>query len=126
MADNFRNMPCLVVNDVYDIFECNVCKDLPASDHIYQCPNGHLVCVECHAKLTYCPVCRIVLRRIRSISAEKAVSKVPRTCTFASYGCTLRMIKEQLQEHLMDCLYKPLLCPYRFCKEDVTKQMLMD
>ena len=40
------------------LLECNVCLEVPSSNPIYQCRNGHLFCKECHSKLQECPVCR--------------------------------------------------------------------
>merc|ERR1712141_289198 len=40
------------------LLECTVCLEVPSSNPIYQCKNGHLYCKECHSKLQECPVCR--------------------------------------------------------------------
>ena len=40
------------------LLECNVCLEVPSSNPIYQCRNGHLFCKKCHSKLQECPVCR--------------------------------------------------------------------
>lgn len=94
-----KESPCLSINDVTDIFECVVCKDLPSTSYIYQCVNGHLLCADCHAKLTNCPICRVELGKIRSIAAEKMASKIPKPCTFEQQGCKEEMTEEQLRDH---------------------------
>ena len=41
--------------------QCPVCLSLPICD-IYQCKRGHLICKDCHGKLTRpisCPSCRV-------------------------------------------------------------------
>ena len=40
------------------LLECNVCLEVPSSNPIFQCRNGHLYCKECHPKLHECPLCR--------------------------------------------------------------------
>ena len=57
------------------IIQCTVCLSLPLCK-IYQCHDGHLVCVDCHKKLPNpisCPTCRIPMPRIpiRSRVAEQ-------------------------------------------------------
>ena len=56
------------------LFECPVCFTLPICD-IYQCKRGHLLCEDCHGKLTKpitCPSCRVPMvgTPIRSRAAE--------------------------------------------------------
>ena len=56
------------------LFQCPVCLTLPLCD-IYQCKRGHLLCEDCHGKLTEpirCPSCRIPMvgTPIRSRAAE--------------------------------------------------------
>ena len=60
------------------LLECNVCLEVPSSNPIYQCRNGHLYCKECHPKLQECSVCqegKDQLGKIICLLAQKLLEK---------------------------------------------------
>ena len=62
------------------LFQCSVCLNLPLC-HIYQCKKGHLICKDCHSRLTKpisCPSCRVPMINtpIRSRAAENVSFKI--------------------------------------------------
>ena len=46
---------------------------MPRNPPVYQCDRGHMLCNECHGKLTNCPVCRLPLGKTRSLITEKVL-----------------------------------------------------
>ena len=64
------------------LLECTVCLEVPSSNPIYQCRNGHLFCKECHSKLQECPVCRqgkSQLGTVRCLIAQKILENSKET-----------------------------------------------
>ncbi len=56
--------------DVYRWLECPVCLESPRSPPIYNCENGHIICVVCVRKVGRCPVCRTLAVKCRNLFAE--------------------------------------------------------
>ena len=56
---------------IYTIIQ--VCLRMPRNPPVYQCDRGHMLCNECHGKLTNCPVCRLPLGKTRSLITEKVL-----------------------------------------------------
>ena len=108
-----------------DDLECNVCFNVPDVTPIYQCKNGHLLCNECHNKLTRCPCCKEQLSGIRSLLAEKLLEKIPVGCKFKKHGCGVILPRVDLQTHGKECKYREVVCP-EFCKEMVCLDQLAE
>ena len=65
--------------------KCNVCLNVPKMSPIFQCQEGHILCNDCHPKLSQCPVCRSgTLGNIKSLIAQKILG-VPRRFNFVTY-----------------------------------------
>lgn len=50
------------------LLECPVCFEIPKVNRIYQCENGHMVCVDCYSKLpnaANCPQCQMKMFKTR-------------------------------------------------------------
>ena len=47
------------IEELVDTLECPVCLDTADTAPIYQCPEGHLVCDDCNAKMVECPQVQI-------------------------------------------------------------------
>ncbi|GIY68782.1 cysteine and histidine-rich protein 1-B [Caerostris extrusa] len=101
---------------LHQILCCAVCLDLPKSA-VYQCRNGHLMCLECfnhlladaHLKMapSACPSCRIPINKdscVRNLVVEKAVSELPITCN----DCSLEFPRSSQEVH------EKQLCQERF------------
>ena len=72
-----QGLKIIAQEKVRRVFNCPVCLTLPACD-IYQCNEGHLICMDCYNKLKtkspiLCPTCRTTLPRvpIRNRAAEQ-------------------------------------------------------
>ena len=90
-----------------EIFQCSVCKRVTPSK-ILQCPNGHLTCGNCSARITACPVCRTTLdpdmdKRIRALSAEQAIEAMDLNFECGNGDCTFSGLKKDLEEHEETC-----------------------
>ena len=115
----------LSLEDIQDAIECVICLDIPKNDPVYQCNHGHILCNECHARVTDCPICKVKLGRTRALVVEKVLAKYPRCCKFEDYGCNVKLPKEQLQTHENVCVHKTLNCPMLFCKTIISQIQLM-
>ena len=52
-----------LLKDLEEIYQCPVCLSLPICN-IYQCSEGHLICMDCYAKMlapVRCPTCKNML-----------------------------------------------------------------
>ncbi len=67
--------PIISAEDLKEVLECPVCLRIPRSAPVFQCERGHVVCNECHPKLSRCPVCRLPLGKTRSLISEKVLSR---------------------------------------------------
>ena len=102
-----------------EILQCPVCLQVPKTSPIYQCLNGHIVCNQCHPKLTTCPVCRNVLGKIRSIISEKMIKQVRFGCKFATEGCPIQLPHADLLDHESKCIFGEYVeCPLS-CKGEI-------
>ena len=64
------------------LLECVVCLEVPSSNPIFQCRNGHLYCKECHPKLLECPLCRqgkLQLGNVKCLIAQKILENSKET-----------------------------------------------
>jgi len=57
----------------HQILDCPVCYELPKPP-VYRCLNGHIICNMCYSRISNCPVCRVLVckvKPIRNLTAEK-------------------------------------------------------
>ena len=99
----------LSMNSIHDVLECVICLEVPRKEPIYQCENGHLLCVLCNKRVVDCPLCKVELRNIRALAVEKILQKCPRPCKFQETGCKTQMRQLSLIEHEKLCTFKPEL-----------------
>ena len=52
------------MTEMEKLFQCTVCLSLPICN-IYQCSEGHLICKDCHARISgisvRCPTCKTII-----------------------------------------------------------------
>ena len=58
------------------MLECPICLDTADKPPIYQCPEGHLLCEDCNARLVDCPQCGHALMNSRNRTAEDLAEKL--------------------------------------------------
>ena len=81
-----------------DLLECPICFETIDSVPIYQCPNGHVVCKNCHPKLKTCPICRVdTIKKcdgpIRNLKLEEMVERLQ----FSVSEATKKLVSESIQ-----------------------------
>ena len=54
------------IEELMDTLECPVCLDTADTPPVYQCPEGHLICKDCNAKMVECPQCGHSLMNARN------------------------------------------------------------
>ena len=106
-GDNDTSRHFLSLQSIQDILECIICLEVPRNDPIYQCDNGHLLCVKCYKKVSTCPLCKLELRKNRALAVEKILRKCPRACINQDNGCSILMRQLSLKEHEKICSFKP-------------------
>jgi len=112
--DDISTKHYLSLETINDILECVICLEVPRKNPIYQCDNGHLLCVNCHQRIKNCPMCKLDLRKNRALAVEKILQQCPRACKFRDTGCTALMKQLKLEEHEINCSFKPVL-PSKLC-----------
>ena len=64
------------MDDLLTMLECPICLDVAVRPPIYQCPEGHLLCEDCNARLVDCPQCGHALMNSRNRTAEELAEKL--------------------------------------------------
>lgn len=117
--------------------ECPVCLQV-ATNMMCFCPNGHVVCEPCLARLwsntvhNHCPMCRSLLMPTSDTSAtadklSEVFNLVRVTCTNRRFGCAELPIVRALDEHETACPYKPnLQCHVSVCQWTGVYDQLLD
>ena len=105
---------------IQDAFDCVICLEFPEDSPVYQCENGHVLCSSCHARVVNCPTCRVKLRRIRCLAAEKVLAKFGKPCKYNIQGCKVRLSHDSLETHEARCGFRRVKCPFPSCKDTVT------
>ena len=111
---------------VKDMVQCNICLEVPEESPIYQCDNGHILCASCHEKLTDCPICRLTLRRTRSLVTEQLLEQCSRSCEFEKYGCKSKVHDLNWEAHKDACNYKPTSCMELHCNAVIPINAFVD
>ena len=61
---------------IRDLLECPVCMEIIKSVPVYQCANGHVICMDCIEQLHNCPICRNDSELRRSLKLENIVQRL--------------------------------------------------
>lgn len=112
------------LEELEELLECPVCTEVPVFTPIYQCPNGHLLCSECHSKLQQCPQCRAVLHKIRSLFAEKMLANHSLQCRYAEDGCAAMLLLSTAKSHQKSCEFRELNCPVSNCNKFMSLRLV--
>ena len=116
VSDNNLFLSELDVQKLLSQFECPVCMN-HITPPILQCLNGHIICRECHRKLSpkTCPTCRkpMPTEDNHNLALEQmAVNmglKFP--CKFQTIGCQMSVLFSDKASHEKCCQYEPYICP---------------
>ena len=77
MATSTANQnPCDIEGYLRDLLECPVCTETIKSVPIYQCANGHVICMDCIEKMNNCPICRNESALRRNLKLENIVQRL--------------------------------------------------
>ncbi|KAI4466717.1 cysteine and histidine-rich protein 1 [Holotrichia oblita] len=113
---------------------CAVCLDLPRAA-VYQCNNGHLMCVSCFTHLladarlrdesATCPNCRVEISKTaatRNLAVENAVSELPSECQYCGKEFPRNSMErhedQMCEERTSGCKYSRIGCPWRGPKHE--------
>ena len=58
----------ILTKDDISSLNCPVCYEIPSENQIYQCENGHTICLDCYSNIEEgknCPQCRMVMFKTR-------------------------------------------------------------
>ena len=120
VSDNNLFLSELDVQKLLSQFECPICM-IHITPPILQCHNGHVICLECHQKLSTktCPTCRKPMPKEENHNLaleQMAVNmglKFP--CKFQASGCQISVLLSDKASHEMDCKYRPYICLFDHC-----------
>ena len=76
MSHDVTKLGLISTDELKEFLECPVCLRVPRSAPVYQCDRGHVVCNECHPKLSLCPMCRCPMGHTRSLISEKVKNEI--------------------------------------------------
>ena len=105
-----------VVQKLLSQFECPVCM-IPVTPPILQCQNGHIICRECHEKLSpkTCPTCRADMptKDSHNLALVQMAANIGLKfqCKFQVLGCHMSVLLSDKASHEMYCRYALYLCP---------------
>ena len=100
--------------------ECPVCLLLPREGPVGACPVGHIVCKTCRENVETCPTCRRpMLKDGTNTIVNKMIGKVPHSCKYNQYGCQIKLLVPELEEHETKCPERTIKCPHIRCNDEV-------
>ena len=115
--------------DVDENFHCSICYNVLKEPRTRR-NNDHIFCLACisqHLKVNSqtCPECNEhlsvdTLRRPRVLN--NMLSKLKINCDYASRGCPEFTCLEDLETHVVNCGYAPVLCSNAECGMEINKQ----
>ena len=115
--------------DVDENFHCSICYNVLKEPRMCR-NNEHIFCLACiteHLRVNSqtCPECNDhlnidTLRRARL--ASNYLSKLKINCDYASRGCPEFTCLEDLETHVVNCGYAPVLCSNAECGMVINKQ----
>ncbi len=115
--------------DVDENFHCSICYNVLKEPRMCR-NNEHVFCLACitqHLKVNHktCPECKErlsldTLRRPRVLN--NYLSKLKINCDYASRGCREFICVEDLEAHVANCGFVPVLCSNKNCGMEINKQ----
>ena len=116
--------------DVDEEFHCSVCYNVLKEPRMCR-NNEHIFCLDCisqHLKVNSktCPECNehLSLDTLRKAPRvlRNCLSKLKINCDHASRGCPQFTRLEELETHVSNCGYAPVLCSNAECGMEINKQ----
>ena len=116
--------------DVDEEFHCSVCYNVLKEPRMCR-NNEHIFCLDCiseHLKVNSetCPECNehLSLDTLRKAPRvlRNCLSKLKINCDHASRGCPEFTRLEELETHVSNCGYAPVLCSNAECRMEINKQ----
>ena len=116
--------------DVDEEFHCSVCYNVLKEPRMCR-NNEHIFCLDCiseHLKVNSetCPECNehLSLDTLRKAPRvlRNCLSKLKINCDHASRGCSQFTRLEELETHVSNCGYAPVLCSNAECGMEINKQ----
>ena len=115
--------------DVDENFHCSICYNVLKEPRTCR-NNDHIFCLACisqHLKVNFqtCPECNEylsvdTLRRPRVVN--NMLSKLKINCDYASRGCPEFTCLQDVETHVVNCGYAPVLCSNAECGMEINKQ----
>ena len=106
------------VETIKKILECPICLLTPrGSGPINQCTNGHMICNDCHHKVTLCPICRTDQINVPLHPLLKQIlSSFIRPCSNVDKGCQEKLNESDMKNHEKKCAFRSIDC--FFCEKN--------
>ena len=120
---------CRFEKDVDEHFHCSICYNVLKDARMCR-NNEHVFCLPCiteHLKVNSqtCPECNDhlsvdTLRRPRVLN--NYLSKLKINCNYASLGCPEHICVEELEAHVVNCGFAPVLCSNENCGMEMNRR----
>jgi len=106
-----------LVSKLQEGLKCPVCLSVPMAGPISVCPNGHLACPQCKARIRTCPTCRAQMQVGRSLLAETVIENIEHKCKHGR--CEVVLDLKVHGAHVKKCLHRVVMCPSPLCGEEM-------
>ncbi|CAH0549511.1 unnamed protein product [Brassicogethes aeneus] len=115
ILNEFDLKPAEIDNNTLKLLECPVCMNTMRPP-IYNCTNGHSICIICKELTNECPTCKEGWTSSRCYFIENLTSKIKYPCKYSKLGCNEIDIDRQLKKHEETCPSHNYQCPMNCSK----------
>lgn len=100
-----------VMDLLCELVTCNVCQEVHS--RVYQCPNGHVTCMDCVQNLesTSCPECRSRGGWMRNRAVEGLAEAMEADFPCDYPACPMRIRLHDVDWHRQSCAHRVFQCP---------------
>ena len=112
-----------MLESVIETLQCYNCQAVPGfkeeQRNRYNCnENSHQLCEKCAPTISNLCICGSAVSRYPNPVVHQILKGLPVFCPHYKRGSREVFAKaENLEEHLMDCIFRPVYCPSLGCKE---------
>ncbi|CAH0556418.1 unnamed protein product [Brassicogethes aeneus] len=115
ILNEFDLKPAEIDNNTLKLLECPVFVNTMRPP-IYNCTNGHSICMICKELTNECPTCKEGWTSSRCYFIENLTSNIKYPCKYSKLGCKEIDIDRQLKKHEETCPSHNYQCPMHCSK----------
>ncbi|CAH0549507.1 unnamed protein product [Brassicogethes aeneus] len=115
ISNEFDLKPAEIDNNILKLLECPVCMN-SMRPPIFNCANGHSICILCKELINECPMCNEGWTTARNYLIENLTTTVKYPCRYSKLGCNEIDVDRQLKKHEETCPSHNYQCPMNCSK----------